>query len=166
MLELQRLTTEYVEAEDRIRLSGEAEEGATVVLWLTRRLLSRLAPPLCLWLEKQGGGEGGMAEILQGFAQQAAVQSLTPQPPVRAGASEAGWLVRSVDIAAGDAAVALTLNGPAGEQARLTLPVQGLRQWLSILHGQFEAAGWPTGEWPAWVEEARPKSAPASALLH
>ena len=39
---LQRCTTEYVECEDRIRLAGELASGATVVLWLTQRLMNRL----------------------------------------------------------------------------------------------------------------------------
>lgn len=38
---LQRITTEYIEAEDRIRLAGEAGEK-TMVLWLTQRFLNRL----------------------------------------------------------------------------------------------------------------------------
>ena len=40
---LHRLTTDYVEEEDRIRVSGASANGDTVVLWLTQRLLNRLA---------------------------------------------------------------------------------------------------------------------------
>lgn len=40
---LQRATTEYVEEEDRICLSGELATGDTMTLWLTRRILDRLA---------------------------------------------------------------------------------------------------------------------------
>jgi hypothetical protein len=37
MIALQRITTEYVEAEDRISIVGELDAADTVVIWLTRR---------------------------------------------------------------------------------------------------------------------------------
>ncbi len=45
-LALERITTQYIEAEDRIRLSGSTRDGHSQVLWLTQRLLSRLLPRL------------------------------------------------------------------------------------------------------------------------
>ena len=50
---LHRLTTDYVEEEDRIRVSGASANGDTVVLWLTQRLLNRLVPHLTAWLAAQ-----------------------------------------------------------------------------------------------------------------
>ena len=38
---LTRLTTEYVPSEDRMRLAGETGPEASVVIWITRRLLDR-----------------------------------------------------------------------------------------------------------------------------
>ncbi len=46
MLTLQRITTEYVELEDRILLAGELGNREAVVVWLTQRLLQRLVPVL------------------------------------------------------------------------------------------------------------------------
>ena len=46
MNSLQRITTEYDEREDRIRVSGQLAQGEAVVLWLTQRLLNRLVPHL------------------------------------------------------------------------------------------------------------------------
>ena len=37
---LQRVTTAYLENEDRLRLTGELADGDTVVCWLTQRLLN------------------------------------------------------------------------------------------------------------------------------
>jgi len=36
---LDRITTEYIDAEDRLRLSGKYADGAAVVIWLTQRLI-------------------------------------------------------------------------------------------------------------------------------
>ena len=88
--ELQRVTTEYVAVEDRIRLSGEAADGATLVLWLTQRLLNLLAPSLTSGLERPDSASDA---LLQGFAQQAAEASLSPQPAVQATAPAASWRV-------------------------------------------------------------------------
>lgn len=52
---LQRVTTAYLENEDRLRLTGKLADGDIVVLWLTQRLLSRLVPHLTTWLARQAG---------------------------------------------------------------------------------------------------------------
>jgi len=67
---LQRMSTEYIVGEDRIRLSGEVENAASVVIWLTRRLLERLLPAVLNWLEGQGV-DTPYSEIMHSFAQQA-----------------------------------------------------------------------------------------------
>ncbi|MBC7859879.1 MAG: hypothetical protein H7Z39_14125, partial [Burkholderiaceae bacterium] len=82
MSALQRITTEYVGVEDRIRLSGrddadDAGDGRTVVIWITQRLLQRLLPVLVEWLERQDGATL-RADIARSFAQQAARAELAP----------------------------------------------------------------------------------------
>jgi len=37
---LVRITTEYIDTEDCLRLSGQYADGVAVVIWLTRRLIS------------------------------------------------------------------------------------------------------------------------------
>ena len=75
---LKRLTTEYVDVEDRIRLTGELEDSETVVLWLTQRLLTKLLPHLLDLLQKQTAAAVGstaesvQTEMVQTFSQQAA----------------------------------------------------------------------------------------------
>lgn len=167
MHDLQRITTEYVETEDRIRLCGEAADGESIALWLTRRLLARLVPHLCEWLTDLTG-DGAHAALLNGFAQQAAAGALEPQAPVRAAAESAAPVVRSIDVTAGDAAVRLVFHGGDGLQAGLTLPTVALRQWLGILHAQWLKGEWPASDWPDWINESRPVRAAgqAAALLH
>ena len=46
-MELQRITTDYHEEQDRLRLTGEDFQHTTTVLWLTQRLLGRMVPHLC-----------------------------------------------------------------------------------------------------------------------
>ena len=79
MSELQRITSEYVENEDRVRLTCEVETGATEILWLTQRLLIRIVNHLLQWLEQQTSvatpealKDKQAADLVQGFAQQTA----------------------------------------------------------------------------------------------
>lgn len=172
---LQRITTEYVEREDRLRLTGELADGRTVVLWLTQRLINRLVPHLTAWLDQQVPSASSIPavqiahqDIVQGFAQQAARAQMTPEPPVRASSPVASGRVDAVDIAQGEDAVVLTFKGEADMQAVLKLAAQPLRQWLGIVYEQTLRGEWPTTAWPAWMERAQLSSAPATggAVLH
>jgi hypothetical protein len=162
--ELQRVTTEYVAAEDRIRLSGEAADGTTIVLWLTQRLLNLLAPRLTGGLERP---DSASDTLLQGFAQQAAEASLSPQPAVEVTTPAASWRVDAVDILSGPDGVALTFRSDEGPAARLTLATEPLRQWLGILRRQYQAAGWTDRVWPDWMEDAvMAPTRPGATPLH
>ncbi|WP_153110544.1 hypothetical protein [Propionivibrio limicola] len=167
--QLQRITSEYIAAEDRIRLTGETNQGQTVALWLTQRLLGRLMPHLLGWLEQQTGGRLD-AEIRQDFAQQAAIASLTPQPPVPPHAQNRSCLVQEVNINATPQNVRLTFRSAGGGDhampAFLVLSPLPLRQWLDVLYRLYRTAGWAADFWPDWMAQARTASVQTSPLLH
>ena len=174
MAELQRITTRFVDNEDRIRLAGEDGTGQALVLWLTQRLVNRLRPHLCAWLERRASpssqADGAHTEVLQNFAQQAALAALEPLAPVSSHAPSIAWLVHSVDVTSAEHVLILTFKDAVGagnsrESATLTLSELALRQWLSILHSQYAAAEWSLTQWPEWVAQA--SSTPMrAALLH
>jgi hypothetical protein len=133
--DLQRVTTGYVDSEDRMRIAGETAQGDAVVLWLTQRMLARLLPVFFRWLEQPQAGlsaesepsgrdlpsaaaEKGHADWLQSFAQQAAVAGLVAQPPVQTTQLQCSQLVHSVDVQSvaaerdDDVALRLTFKGP------------------------------------------------------
>lgn len=171
MSELQRFTTEYVDMEDRIRLSGETAPGEAEVLWLTRRLVGRLVPHLCAWLERQGSTavaleDRGVDDVLQGFALQAALQSLTPQAPVRPDEARRHWVVQAVDVAAGEETLRLVLRGVECEQVSMSLQPEALRQWLGILHAQCCVGEWSLDAWPSWLSASVFDGQAGVATLH
>ncbi len=151
MLELQRLTTEYIDAEDRLRLTGELRPGDTLVLWLSQRLLMRLLPHLFLWLEKQGS-TAFPAEIEQGFEQRAASENMSAEAPVQRSGNSRAWLVEAVDMTAGDHALRLSFRREGEDAVSLTLPALQMRQWLTILRTLWSVAEWPVGVWPEWMQ--------------
>lgn len=162
---LQRITTEYIDLEDRIKLSGELDNAEPVVIWLTQRLLQRLLLPLLRWLGRQGA-DTPSAEALQSFAQQAARAELATQVPVRAGEGSAIWLALSVDIAQSEQSVSLTFRGVDGQGATLTLGSKPLRQWLSILHETCIKAEWELDVWPEWLRESVKETQQQRGILH
>ena len=151
-MELKRLTTEYVDVEDRIRLSGEGPDGGTVVMWLTQRFVNRLVPRLVQWLERQTATQP-RGEVLQEFAQQAAVAALAPQAPVVAAKPERTLLVQALDVTTTKERVrfGFKANEQGEVEARIGFDAQGLRQWLGIVQLQYRRADWPTTAWPEWA---------------
>lgn len=170
----ERCTTEYIDAEDRVRLCAELANGDTVVLWLTQRLLNHLVPHLIAWLEKQTAGmssipsvQSGQSDAAQGFAQQAAGAQMKQELPVLAESALTHWRVDVVDVAQFDESVMLTFKSEQTRQAAVKLPTQQLRQWLSILYRQYLRGEWPTGVWPPWFAASdQPRSDQSKKALH
>lgn len=157
MNDLQRLTTEYVEAEDRVRISGELASGETVVMWASQRLLLRLLPHLFLWLEKQSSNNIPL-EIEQSFAQEAAKAGLAPAPPVQRLAESREWLVTAVDLTPNANALAMSFRSETGQRETMALQAMALRQWLEIIHSLWCIAEWPSDVWPEWITSRLPRS--------
>lgn len=185
--ELRRVTTLYLEDEDRLRLSGEAGDGRVLNLWLTRRLAVPLVAHLCHVLS-QAANAGLSDDALQTMAQQAALARLEPQAPVASGPAVApadgmqgsgragecaspdgaGHLVRSIDVRRGEAGITLVFREQEGGEAIALLPLatQALRQWLAIVAAQCERAGWQPDSWPAWLREASRPETGTGRQLH
>ena len=170
MIHLQRITTEYVDTEDRIRLRGEAKKDASIVLWLAQRLLSQVISHLLGLIEEQSlslantdsGNPAPASNLMQGFAQQLAQAELAPELPVQTTAAAQSWLVLEVDITLSpEGTLVLVFKRETGNaalqegagKATLTLEAKQLRQWLGIVHSQWQKAGWSLTLWPPWMDE-------------
>ena len=165
---LKRLTTDYVDSEDRIRLSGDTQDAEPIVIWMTNRLASRAVPAFLQWLEKEASFSAAYSpaegDALQSFAQEAAVAGLKPQKPVTANATAPTWLALAIDIKATKRHINLTLRGEQDQSASIRLSATELRQWLSILHRIWSKAQWPALVWPDWIK--RERSTPQHIVLH
>lgn len=167
---LERLTTEYVDSEDRLRLNGNvAGDGKGVSLWLTRRLLERLIPRMARWLETSEDDSPRLAPVrptVQRFAFEAAQAGLAPLPRVAIAACDPPWVVHSVDFVFGPAGLRLVFRN-ADAAAGIVFTATALRQWLGILQRLSDEAGWSIGAWPGWMrEDAACAAAAAPPLRH
>jgi hypothetical protein len=170
-LRLEKITTRFVAAEDRLRLDGQAPSGRVVVLWVTQRLMRRVVPVLLRHVSATLAGQP-LPEVRHEFAQaaaRAAHRDRGQQAPVvpDAEAAASGWRVETVEVTAGQGGITLSLRGEKGEAARLFLAFGALRVWINILHDVWRQAEWPTDVWPEWVTQAAPGTRDQTALpLH
>ncbi|MEI6803496.1 MAG: hypothetical protein WCK83_10060 [Burkholderiales bacterium] len=162
---LLRITTDYVDFQDRIRLRCEVEEGSSLDIWLTQRLLARLVPALCNTLLTPARDDA-YAEVMQAFAQQSAVSSLVPQAPVQSVQSGPSWLAHVIDLNVEPEGTRIKFRGEGSHAATVIMEGMHLRQWLAILHNVASAAQWQLDVWPTWLHESAIPPANTGAVLH
>lgn len=163
ILKAERLTTEYVQHEDRIRLNLEDAEHQRATLWLTQRLLNRVIPALIKLLEEETSGSP-QAEEVQAFTQQRAQRGIEQEAPIAA--SEAAWLVRRVDLTPSKQRMLLLFSDEAEQSAKLEVPRTALRQWLSILRELYRRAEWNPDIWPDWLAPLSQTDETSKTQLH
>lgn len=161
--QLQRVTSEYIETEDRIRLNGLANQAVTSI-WLSRRLADRLVNPLVQWLEKQqpqptAEERENFLNFAQHAAQEATRQEASPPVTAEKQASE-NWLALTIQVQSDTQALTMIFCGIDDPQ-KIALKMQPdqLRQWLDILYRTYLRAEWPTELWPDWIKNNTPPSA-------
>lgn len=169
---LRRITTDYVALEDRIRLTGQQQDGQIVILWLPQRLLGQLLPrllPLLTPSARAGAGEHAHSPStraqMQALAQSAARLEQTSVPAVPPNQANLAWLVHEVGLQAEPQRVSLVWRGAQGEEATLQMNPQRLRQWLNIIFDCYRHAAWPMAIWPKWMHDANVGQA-ATRVLH
>jgi len=156
---LQRLTTEYIDSEDRLRISGETVAGELQSFWLTQRLLLRLIRFLVDSIEEsqldstnQGAMDARTSALFNEIAQGAALQSLPNEDPVQSTPVDATWIATDVDIANADTHITLRFKNGTKFAAEVAFDQQQLRQWLAIVFKLWELAEWPLTVWPDWIQ--------------
>jgi hypothetical protein len=153
-----RITTDYVELHDRLRIAGELPQDGVVIIWLTQRLVRRLIPYLLQWLDQQVQGLDQQAgsqprrDVVHGFAQEAARMGMEEHPRVDIARQHPEWLASRIDYTTESDHLVLTLRNDDGHAFGMRLAPVELRQWLTVLHGLWAHAEWPMDIWPDWLD--------------
>ena len=164
---LTRITTEFSQAEDRIRIAGLTEGEQPVVIWLTRRMLGVLLPVLLQHLEGQfSEAPDEHRDVLQEFAQQAAREALGGVAPVAASQQDGSLLATTVDVTTLQDGIALTFRNAEEGGYRLPLSGEALRQWVHILFETDRKAGWHLPQWPGWMATGSTSAASHPLAIH
>ena len=162
MHKLQRITSEFIETEDRIKFTAKCANEQTLVLWVTQRLISRLITHCLDWLEKETSELDRAVALdqesrsdLQGIVQQSARQTLNQQTAVVPEHDSQSFLVQEIDININNEGVLLLFKGSENKQAELAFNIEQLRQWLAIIRSLWDKAEWPMSLWPSWMDESQ-----------
>ena len=162
-----RLSLSYVGSEDRILVVADDEHQNVFRLWLTQRLITQAVLALVGWLKAPLADDENLSRDLtiQRWEQAAAIAQYSPslavaQSPAASVEPREG-LVTSIDLQHAAAGFALIFH--LGSEAVLAshFTAVELRQWLSILYGLYQAAGWPLATWPTWFDKPIEGAAPS-----
>ena len=154
---LTKVTVTYSEVEDLICMSALLQEGEPVVFWLTLRLCRLVVRALTDHLERSVSGSDLIdIGLLLTCRQRDAEWQHEPSEPVHYSTGSQVVLPERVDLSCTTESVALLFPMDDGDIAQLPMSMQELRQWLGIVHRQFQRAGWPMDEWPEWFTPSAP----------
>ena len=157
MVLLTKVTVRYSEVEDRIFMSALLQEGEPVVFWLTLRLCRLLVRALTDHLERSVSGSDLLdIRLLLTCQQRDAEWQHEPSEPVLYSTASQVVLPERVDLSCTAESAALLFPAGDGDIAQLPMSMQELRQWLGIVHRQFQRADWPMDVWPEWFTPTAP----------
>ncbi|MDA9901304.1 hypothetical protein N9D99_02175 [Gammaproteobacteria bacterium] len=165
MINIEKITTEYSEVEDRIRMSALTSDDTVMILWVTRRMLLMLIPPVSEWLDEKKNTSSQMSEkskeMMNDFAQSEAQAKLKAEKPVtpekqrpQAGEPINSWLIHEIDVKHSNELMELYFKSTQNDVAKLILTKLSARQWLSIVHSQWIKSEWLMDIWPSWFTQA------------
>lgn len=155
MADIQKVSLQYVVAEDRLAFDTEDADGGTARLWLTQRLCRGLVAALDPMLRRVTTLRmpDQPPETTQSWEQAAAMSHFGNIPNVQPREDGVVGLVETVRISPPAAQMTLTFEFTDGGSHPVTLTVTALRQTLSVMHRLFVEAGWPLDVWPAWIAD-------------
>ena len=170
---LKRITTEYIEPEDRIRLAGLTGDNQTVSIWLTMRLLKRLINHCLNLLDKNTPELKAAAtqneqsrKNMKSFLQQSAEQQIVEEKKVTVTNDSPNHLAVEIDVKNNDDGVVLIFKGEFRPDCAIHLNNQQLRQWLAMLHMIWQKAEWPNLVWPDWMSSSSAETVPDLTSIH
>lgn len=173
VISLERITTEYIELEDRIRLASLTDDNQTISIWLTMRLLRRLITH-CLnllakstpGLEKAPTQNEKSRKSIQNFVQKSAEQQIVVETAVTVTENSPDYLAAEIDVRNDYAGVTIIFKDEFNSNYSIYLNNRQLRQWLSMLHMIWQKAEWSTLIWPDWMSSDPQETASAATSVH
>jgi len=173
MNRLKRITSEYVEIEDRIRVAGLTEKNKTLSLWFTMRLTSRLVTHCIALLgkhspelKKAATNDDQLQKNLQNLVQQSAEQEIGEESAVSVTTDSPSYLIKEIDVKTSDGGVVLSFKQNKTSSYELYLKSQQLRQWLGILYLIWQKAEWPLHVWPDWMDKSKSNEISKKTSIH
>lgn len=133
------VTLGYDELHDRIYIDGRTAEESRVRLWITQRLIRRLAAHLIENGHTTSADDKPVKNEPFSRSESAALET-----PVAYMHGDPNFLVQSVDVTRRQSDFLLLLRSESvGQSALFALPKVATRKWLDGLSRCFKTAEWP-----------------------
>jgi len=173
MQKLLRITTKYMEIEDRVRMNAKCSDGDYISLWFTQRLLIRLAKNCIEFLDKQPlevnklpAADERLHPELQSFMQQSATTESQKEEAVMIKNNSQSYFIREIDIKHSSEGIVLVFRETEDKQAMLVLNLEQLGRWLNIICSIWRKADWPMEIWPDWTATPEVQPSIDNKFLH
>lgn len=147
---VKRVSTLYIAAQDRFRLSAEMEDGQVHAMWLTQRMLRLLLEPLAPHLQ-QTQAKTPREKVRRSYVALMEKVAGKGGPPLSTAPVAEEWLISAIDVGFNGGAVRMLFQGEGGREAAMEIHAIKLRMWLGVLHRKSLKAGWPEQIWPQAV---------------
>lgn len=133
------VTLGYDEFHDRIYIDGRTAEESRIRLWITQRLIRRLAAYLIETGHKTSTDDKPIKN--ESFV---GGESAKLETPVAYTHGDPNFLVQSVDVTRRQSDILLLLRSESvGQSAFFALPKVATKEWLDALSRCFKTAEWP-----------------------
>lgn len=137
---LSRVTLSYSAEEDRVCVDGITENGEIKRLWLTARIVNRLAPHLL----RLNGDAPCEKHVVKGPV----AQHLESPEKVEFVEGSEETLIESIDICDLESDIALLFKDKSTTvKASLSLSRGEMRRWTNALRHCYLLGGWPISSW-------------------
>ena len=153
------VTLGYDELHDRIYIDGRTAEESRIRLWITQRLIRRLAAYLI-----ENGYKTSADDKPAKNDSFIGSESASLETPVAYMHGDPNFLVHSVDVTRRQSDILLLLKSESvGQSALFALPKAATRKWLDGLSRCFK-----TAEWPPILDfsSAQPDNQESFAIIH
>tara|TARA_B100001250_G_C19731284_1_gene758628 strand:- start:57 stop:572 length:516 start_codon:yes stop_codon:yes gene_type:complete len=158
MNKLKRITSEYIVAEDRIRIAALTEANKTLILWFTMRMMRHVITHCLTLLSKRSPEirkpsleDERSHDAIQSLVQRSAQQELPPEKAVSTNESSPNYLIEEVDLTHNAKGLIMILKKEGTASSKIFLTNQQLRQWLAMIYTLWQKADWPMTLWPEWI---------------
>jgi len=150
-----KITQLYDPVQDRLRLNLESNNGLSISVWLTQRLLNSVVLHVTKLIDASLTEKVGelTSNSSQAFQQSIAMSNLKKQPPVQAVDIIEMGLITAINITRKKEknVYEIIFSWDATGKARMVVDEIKLRQWLAVIYNAVKRAEWPLSCWPQWI---------------
>ena len=151
-----KITQLYDPVQDRLRFNLESNNGLSISIWITQRLLNTAVFQLTKLINVSLSEKVGelTSNASQAFQQSIAQANIKKQPPVQSVDIIEMGLITAINIARKKEkqTYEIIFSWDATGKARMVMNEFQLRQWLAVIYSAVKRAEWPLGSWPEWIK--------------